>query len=84
MVIRLLASSQMARLHDSVVGQVHIIIIKPSIIEGLIQSCWAGTSGSIANPLRPAVMIRSLVVLLCGRLLQKKAHSCIAVPTLWI
>ena len=32
MVIRPLASSQMARLHDSVVGQVHII-------EGLIQSC---------------------------------------------
>lgn len=77
MVIRPLASSQMARLHDSVVGQVHII-------EGLIQSCWAGTSGSIANPLRTAVMIRSLVVLLCGRSLQKKAHSCIAVPTLWI
>ena len=83
MVIRPLASSQMARLHDSVVGQVHII-------EGLIQSCWAGTSGSIANPLCPAVMIKVIGSLTVWKVVTKEGtqlYSCshtmdLATPTI--
>ena len=76
MVIRPLASSQMARLHDSVVGQVHII-------EGLISILLSRNIGIHCKSSLPC-HDKVIGSLMGGRLLQKKAHSCIAVPTLWI